>query len=136
MQAQPPQLPARARARARSGPLEPPAHDGDLDDPLDGRLGHPHGAGERPRRRVCAPRSCRGQERDGGRALIGELRASCRNDFGAGEFAACRAKFQDALSAVGPMFLTPGLLLKYAATLLGPEAVARLKQGWLRSSRT
>jgi len=65
-------------------------------------------------------------------ALIAELRASCRNDFGTGHFANCRAKFHQACRQVGPSFLTAGLLLNYAATALGPRTVARLKQGWRR----
>jgi hypothetical protein len=62
------------------------------------------------------------------RALVGELRASCLNDFGTGHFAACRAKFRDGLRAVGPGFLTPELAVKVAATVLGARTVKRLKR--------
>ena len=61
-------------------------------------------------------------------ALIGELRASCLNDFGTGHFANCRAKFRQALHAVGPAFLTPELLGKYAASALPPGWVSRMKR--------
>jgi len=61
-------------------------------------------------------------------ALIGELRASCLNDFGTGRFSSCRAKFRQALRAVGPAFLTPELLLKYAASALPPGLLSGTKR--------
>ncbi len=67
-------------------------------------------------------------------ALIGELRSSCLNDFGTGHFATCRTKFRQAFRAVGPAFLTPELLVRYAASALPPGLVAGAKRLLRRGS--
>lgn len=65
-------------------------------------------------------------------ALVREMRAACRNDFGTGDFADFREKFRKGVLAVGPGFLTPGLAVRYVVSALGPERVARWKRALRR----